>query len=483
MAGSGKRVVYFYNDDVGNFHYGPQHPMKPHRLALTNALVRAYGLDRHMHAVAAPEATDADLLRFHSADYVAFLKRIRPDGAVSLPVLGIGSSIAKQGEAEMRRQLNAYYERFNFAADCPVFDGMYDFCRMYSGASIAAARHLARGQADVVINWSGGLHHAKRHEASGFCYINDIVLAAQELLMSYPRVLYIDIDVHHGDGVQEAFWATDRVMTLSFHKYGDGFFPGTGDIHEVGSRRGKYYAVNVPLRSGIDDAGYRYVFQPIVSAAIDYFRPAAIILQCGADSLRGDRLGCFNVSIRGHGECIAFVRSFGIPLIVLGGGGYTIRNVSRCWTYETAILAAKQPSSDQPSATISDMSANADFYISNDLPSTPYDAFFAPDHKLHPPASSLPRPIDNENDRVYLDRIIGIVLEQLRRLQGAPSVAWQVVPDFLAEEDELLPNDGSAGSEERGSDGEAAKKHPSLILHTDTTFVDVHDTTAASTLK
>jgi len=111
--------------------------------------------------------------------------------------------------------------------DCPVFDGLYDFCATYTGCSIDGAVKLNHGLTDIAVNWSGGLHHAKKMEASGFCYVNDIVLAILELLKYNPRVLYIDIDVHHGDGVEEAFYTTDRVMTLSFHKYGD-FFPGTG---------------------------------------------------------------------------------------------------------------------------------------------------------------------------------------------------------------------------------------------------------------
>lgn len=149
--------------------------------------------------------------------------------------------------------------RFNVGDDCPVFDGMFDFCRTYAGGSIEGARKLNAGLAEVCVNWSGGLHHAKKFEASGFCYINDINLAIIELLKSaiyfffpkqattenscfsriHPRVLYIDIDVHHGDGVQEAFYLTDRVMTVSFHKFGDQFFPGTGDVNEIGVKSGK----------------------------------------------------------------------------------------------------------------------------------------------------------------------------------------------------------------------------------------------------
>jgi histone deacetylase 1/2 len=121
---------------------------------------------------------------------------------------------------------------------------------------------LNRGLCDIAINWAGGLHHAKKSEASGFCYVNDIVLGILELLRYYARVLYIDIDVHHGDGVEEAFYTTDRVMTVSFHKYGE-FFPGTGELKDVGVQKGKYYSVNVPLRDGIDDESYQTTFEPV----------------------------------------------------------------------------------------------------------------------------------------------------------------------------------------------------------------------------
>ena len=125
----------------------------------------------------------------------------------------------------------------------------------------------------------------------------------------HNRVLYIDIDVHHGDGVEEAFYTTDRVMTVSFHKFGE-FFPGTGDIRDVGHGKGKYYSVNVPLRDGIDDASYHSVFEPVIEHVMLWYRPGAIVLQCGADSLAGDRLGCFNLSHKGHARCVEFVKKF-----------------------------------------------------------------------------------------------------------------------------------------------------------------------------
>ena len=164
-------------------------------------------------------------------------------------------------------------------------------------------------------------------------------------------MLYIDIDVHHGDGVEEAFFTTDRVMTASFHKYGD-FFPGTGGV-EVGGRRrfaggsrpltrargcpqdighgkGSKYSVNFPLRDGLDDDSFLAIFKPVIAAIMTHYRPGAVVLQCGADSLAGDRLGGFNMSLKGHAGAVAFVRSFNIPMLVLGGGGYTLKNVARC---------------------------------------------------------------------------------------------------------------------------------------------------------
>lgn len=160
------------------------------------------------------------------------------------------------------------------------------------------------------------------------CICNLVIVAGQ-------RVLYVDIDVHHGDGVEEAFYTTDRVMTVSFHKFGD-FFPGTGHIKDVGAGTGKNYALNVPLNDGMDDESFRGLFRSILQKVMEMYQPDAVVLQCGADSLSGDRLGCFNLSVKGHADCLRFLRSFNVPLMVLGGGGYTIRNVARCWCYEVS---------------------------------------------------------------------------------------------------------------------------------------------------
>ncbi|KAE8210751.1 hypothetical protein CF327_g5422 [Tilletia walkeri] len=392
---SEQRVAYYFPKGVGDYHYGERHPMKPARLTLTNRLVMGYGLHNYMDVYTPRTATRPEIEAFHDSDYIEFLSTVTPTTPVS-----------------------SAFNRYNFADDCPVFDGMYDFCCSYSGASLAGARKLTAGATDIAINWSGGLHHAKKSEASGFCYVNDIVLAILELLKYHPRVLYIDIDIHHGDGVQEAFYNSNRVLTVSFHKYGNDFFPCTGALSEIGTGLGKHFSLNVPLQDGIDDASYVWLFKSVMEPIITTFRPQSIVLQCGADSLGLDRLGCFNLSVAAHGECVRFIKSFGLPLLVLGGGGYTIRNVARCWTYETAVLTGCN--------------------VPDTLPSTPYDDFFEPGRRLHQPLgngtgtlNNSGYNLENQNSKASLERIRIAILEQLRYLHGAPSVQMNELPPDL----------------------------------------------------
>ncbi|KAK1431561.1 hypothetical protein QVD17_08021 [Tagetes erecta] len=380
--GSKRKVYYFYDSEVGNYYYGQGHAMKPHRIRMTHALIAHYGLLQNMHVVKPVPARDKDLCRFHADDYVSFLKSITPET-----------------QQEQLREL----KRFNVGEDCPVFDGLYSFCQTYAGGSVGGAVKLNHEYCDIAINWAGGLHHAKKCEASGFCYVNDIVLSVLELLKVHQRVLYVDIDIHHGDGVEEAFYTTDRVMTVSFHKFGD-YFPGTGDIRDIGYSKGKYYCLNVPLDDGIDDESYQSLFKPIIGKVMEVFRPGAVVLQCGADSLSGDRLGCFNLSIKGHAECVRYMRSFNVPLLLLGGGGYTIRNVARCWCYETGVALGVE--------------------LEDEMPQHEYYEYFSPDYTLHVAPSNM----ENKNSRQLLDEIRSKLLDNLSKLQHAPSVQFQERP-------------------------------------------------------
>ena len=328
--GSGSRrarVDYFYDASIGLYSYGEGHPMRPHRVRLTHDLVVNYGLYKHMNVFRPKPATVADMAAFHTDEYIRFLSQVSPDNM---------------------EQYISQIDRFNLGCDCPVFDGVFEYCQAYTGGSLAGAARINHGTADIVLNWSGGMHHAKRGEASGFCYMNDIVLAILELLKVHPRVLYIDIDIHHGDGVEEAFYLTNRVMTLSFHQSGGGFFPGTGYANDCGAKAGKNYSLNFPLQAGMDDHSYESIFKPVVTKVMEAFQPGAVVLCCGADSISGDRVGCWNLSIRGHAACLEHMKSYNVPMLVLGGGGYTIRNVSRCWAYETSKLVDQQLSDDMP---------------------------------------------------------------------------------------------------------------------------------------
>lgn len=220
------RVSYYYNKEIGNFYYGPNHPMKPLRVKITNELIKCYNLMPKMDLMRPEdhkEITDSiDFTKFHTDEYIDFIARITPENLKF-----------------MTEQL--LY--FNIGEDCPIFEGLNDYCKIYTTGSILGSYYLNNNLSDIAINWSGGLHHAKKHEASGFCYVNDCVLSILELLTKYQRVLYIDIDVHHGDGVEEAFFSTDRVLTCSFHKYGD-FFPGTGSLNDVGWETGIFINKN-----------------------------------------------------------------------------------------------------------------------------------------------------------------------------------------------------------------------------------------------
>ncbi|GAA5878590.1 hypothetical protein JCM3774_004074 [Rhodotorula dairenensis] len=370
-----RNVAYFYDPDAGAYAFNLVHPMKPHRIRMAHNLITNYGLDRHLDVLLPDRCTPHEMTRFHSDEYIDCLARVTP---------------------ETFDHMTANGSRFLVGEDCPSFEGLFEFCSISAGGSLSAARRLIDGKADVAVNWAGGLHHAKKREASGFCYINDIVLAILELLRYHARVLYIDIDVHHGDGVEEAFYTTDRVMTASFHKFGD-FFPGTGAEGDKGKGRGKGYAVNFPFKDGIDDENYQSVFKPVIQKIMEWYRPGAVVLQCGADSLASDKLGPFNLSMRGHASCVAFLRTFNVPLIMVGGGGYTVRNVARTWAFETGLAAGVE--------------------MNPDMPFNEYIEWFGPEFKLHVPSNNM----ENSNSREYLEKTTASIIEGLRNLPFAPS--------------------------------------------------------------
>jgi histone deacetylase 1/2 len=226
-------------------------------------------------------------------------------------------------------------------------------------------------------------------------------------------------------------------MTFSLHKYGD-FFPGTGHITDTGAKEGIGFSVNAPLNNGItDDDYFDSVFQPVLEKIMAVFQPGAVVLQCGADSLASDRLGCFNLTTHGHAKCVTYVKSFNVPMLVLGGGGYTIRNVARCWAYETAVLL------DQPN-------------ISNDIPYNDYYEYYSPDYLLHLPAEPN---MENLNTKELLDSVRIDLLQQVSEIKGAPSVAMQQVPPLFQRRIEGANNDINDTDVDRQARGMSSNQH------------------------
>ena len=351
--------------------------MKPHRIRMAHNLVLAYGLYKKLEIYRPTLMSEEQMTKFHADDYIHFLQHVTPDNQMDYSTeltrynLDVGPPAYSHAPhpsnstawllADRRRccahAIRLPDLRWHVQVLSDVHGRQRGWRLQAQPADGGHLRQLVRpplthtaGHIHIhlhqpthrccslcILCRSGGLHHAKKSESSGFCYVNDIVLAILELLKYHQRVLYIDIDIHHGDGVEEAFYTTDRVMTVSFHKYGE-YFPGTGSVHDTGVGAGKNYSLNFPLLDGMDDHAFEENFKIIISRVMQSYKPGAVVLQCGADSLSGDRLGCFNLSLKGHGSCVEYMKSFNVPLLLLGGGGYTVRNVARCFGTDTRVL-------------------------------------------------------------------------------------------------------------------------------------------------
>ncbi|XP_032126015.1 histone deacetylase 8 isoform X2 [Sapajus apella] len=212
----------------------------PKRASMVHSLIEAYALHKQMRVVKPKVASMEEMATFHTDAYLQHLQKVSQEGDDDHP-----DSI-----------------EYGLGYDCPATEGIFDYAAAIGGATITAAQCLIDGMSKIAINWSGGWHHAKnnlfsyRDEASGFCYLNDAVLGILRLRRKFERILYVDLDLHHGDGVEDAFSFTSKVMTVSLHKFSPGFFPGTGDVSDVGLGKGRYYSVNVPIQDGIQDEKY-----------------------------------------------------------------------------------------------------------------------------------------------------------------------------------------------------------------------------------
>ncbi|MBM7075902.1 MULTISPECIES: acetoin utilization protein AcuC [Micromonospora] len=297
-----------------------EHPLDPVRVELTVALARELGvLDRPGVRLVEPEpADDATLTRVHRPDYLEAVRAAPRDPLFA--GYGLGTS------------------------DNPVFDGMHESSALIAGASVAAAEAVWRGEARRAVNVAGGLHHAMPDRAAGFCVYNDPAVAIARLLdLGAERVAYVDVDVHHGDGVQEIFYRDPRVLTVSLHETPLALFPGTGFPDETGGPGAQGSAVNVPLPPGTDDAGWQRAFHAIVPSVLRAFRPQILVTQCGADGHRMDPLADLHLSVDGQRATYLALRALADELcdgrwVATGGGGYAlVEVVPRAWTHLLAV--------------------------------------------------------------------------------------------------------------------------------------------------
>jgi acetoin utilization protein AcuC len=267
-----------------------------------------------------PVAAERGVLeKFHSAQYLESMQQAEA-GQFEGNMLGMGLG----------------------TGDCPVFEGMYEYGALAAGATVAGAEKILAGAAVAAFNPSGGLHHAHSGRASGFCYINDVVLGCMRLAEGGKKVLYLDVDVHHGDGVQGAFYDRCDVMTVSFHQDGRTLFPGTGFVNEIGTGDGVGYSVNVPMPPGTYDGAYLKAFEAIVPPLIAAFGPDAFVMEIGTDALADDPLAAVCLTNNVYVEIIQKLLQFNKPILATGGGGYNIENTVRAWALAWTALCGDQ---------------------------------------------------------------------------------------------------------------------------------------------
>lgn len=320
-------VAYIYSDKYRNFDYGPSHPLRNIRLYLTQFLTRHYGLLERDGIILEEtrQATDEELGVFHTQTYLEVLKA------------------ANHGVD------NVMFYRYGLGSgDNPVFPGLYEWSTLSAGASLQAAQMVNEEMVSVAFNIAGGLHHAHKEQASGFCYINDPAVIISGLMKKGRRVAYLDLDAHHGDGVQWAFYDTPQVLTISIHESGKYLFPGTGEVTETGKGEGKGYSVNVPLLPGSDDEVFLYAFNEVIPSFIDRFKPDVLVAQLGVDTFKTDPLSHLELTTAGFLPAVKKCVELCPRLVALGGGGYNVDNVARAWTLAWGIMCGVELPDELP---------------------------------------------------------------------------------------------------------------------------------------
>ena len=325
-----RKTAFIYSDSLSQHTLSETHPMKPIRLRYTYELLEACGaFDAPNVSLVSPRAAANDeLLWYHSPEYIEAVRQLN-DGDSSVDQM-----------------------RFNFGpGDNPAYQGIYDASALSTGATMTAVELLLSDEVDAAFSISGGLHHAMPSYAYGFCVFNDPVIGIKRLLAQGMKVAYVDIDCHHGDGVQHAFYDTDGVMTISLHESGAFLFPGTGHTQEIGAGRGRGYSVNVPLYPYTTDDVYLWAVREVAMPLLRRFRPDALVTQLGIDSHFKDPITHLALSVQGHAAVVEELASLGVgKWLALGGGGYDLQAVARAWALDFAVMSEQRLSANIPQA-------------------------------------------------------------------------------------------------------------------------------------
>ncbi|KAG0662140.1 hypothetical protein C6P46_003533 [Rhodotorula mucilaginosa] len=428
-----RRVAYVYSDEL--IRAADCLPANEGRASLVHSLADSYGLlasspagardrpgDRTACIVPPVRATRDQLTRFHDHAFIDAIlgtanserdsesdsldsSEEEEEETPAAPSFGLSSERSSAPSRPRKRRKDASAAADNKSGlqdDCPVFPELADYVQLVAGASIAAARELRDGRADVAIAWTGGRHHAKRAEAAGFCYVADAVLAIMELRTPPPktsagsldpdttppppapppsrisRVLYLDLDLHHGDGVESAFFSSPHVLTLSLHLFAPLFFPATGALDSTGPTGARApaagHALNLALEPGLGEETFERVWGSCVEKVVKAYDADAIVLQLGVDGLAGDPCKEWNLPLASFGFALERVLSWNKRTLLLGGGGYHSANAARAWTYLTSVALGRPLSLEAP--------------IPADLPTTTYEQF-APSFTLDVPAGHV----------------------------------------------------------------------------------------------
>ncbi|MBN1575189.1 MAG: acetoin utilization protein AcuC [Chitinispirillaceae bacterium] len=314
--------VFIYASELEAYHYPSSCPFKTERATKTRGILQSMGSAFFREEKPRP-ATDKELKLFHTDAYLKMLQRISGgDLRADDLFCGVGTD------------------------DCPVFPDLYSYSVLAAGGSIRAAELLLAGDTRRCFNPSGGYHHASADSAGGFCYINDVVLACKKLREAGNRTFCLDLDAHHGNGTQAAFYDDPSVFTVSFHESGKTLFPWGGSEEEIGDAAGRGYNVNVPLPAGTDDDAFARTFSAVVPPLLDACRPDFIVLEIGMDILAVDPLTHLSMTNNAIADVMPLLRDRSLPMLVLGGGGYNPEATARGWALAWQVLCGAETESD-----------------------------------------------------------------------------------------------------------------------------------------